>query len=98
MIGTGDIINPVAMVTIITKMDMMKIMAGTIGVINRIGILTGIIKSGMEIIVAGTKNNTNAGIITVIDITIGRVIGSTIIIIMATITTRHMKEMLSDSN
>jgi hypothetical protein len=78
-------------------------MVGTISIINLVDIITGITKSFMDIIIAGTKSIINAGIITVIDVTIGRVIGcttttTTIIIIITTIIMRHMKGPLSDSN
>jgi hypothetical protein len=66
MMGTGSIISPVAMLTAITKMDMMIIMVGTISIINLIGILPGITKSGMAIVV-GTKSITNTDDITVRD-------------------------------
>ena len=66
MMGTASIINPVAMLTAITKMDMMVIMVGTKSIINLIGILTGITKSGMAIM-AGTKSIINTGDITVKD-------------------------------
>ena len=95
MTGTADIINPAAMLTVITKMDVVTIMVGTISTINLEGILTGITKSGMDINVAGTKNNIYAGITNTIDIIIGRLIGTTII---TPITMSHMKETLSDSS
>ena len=52
----------------------------------------------MDIAIAGTKNIINAGVITVIDITIGRVIGCAILMIIITITVHHMKGPFSDSN
>ncbi len=98
MTGSGSIINFVAMLTVITKMDMMIIMVGTTSIINLVGILTGITKNGMDIIIAGTKNIINAAIITVIDIVIGKFTGATLIIIITTIIMRYMKGPLSDSN
>jgi hypothetical protein len=72
MMGTGENINPVAMLTVITKRDMMLDMVGTISIINRMGIITGITKSGIDIIIAGTKNILDTGITTTLDIIIGR--------------------------
>jgi hypothetical protein len=80
MMGTESIINPVAMLTAITKMDMMIIMVGTISIIDLIGMLTAITKSGMAIM-AGTKSITNTGDITVKDMFTRR---STIITVTTT--------------
>ena len=107
MTRIGSIINVVAMITAITKKDMMTIMVGTRSIIPVQDIFTGITKSGVDTIfvgtiivvgitIAGTKSIINAGIITGLNTTIGRVIGCTIIII--TIIVDHMKGPLSDSN
>ena len=56
------------------------------------GLLMAITKRDMIIILAGTKNTINTGIITAIDIVIGRFIKSPII----TIAMRHVEGPLSD--
>jgi hypothetical protein len=98
MMEAGDITDHMATLRFITKKDMMPIMVGTISIINGMAIDTGITKSGTDIIIAGIKSTSGAGIITTRDVTIGRSIGSIIIITITTIIIGPMKGPLSDSN